>query len=202
MRCYNLIVTTWIRQPHAPRVKRWTKGEYIRLMECGAFAEDADFYLFRGELIEMSPMQTPHAMSITRCTKLLFSLFDPTAFDIRVQLPFDVPGDSMPEPDLLVCTIEQGQRKPHPSQALLVIEIAESSLWHDRDKALEYAAAGVPDYWLINLNARNVEVFRKPVTDSNTDLGYRYEEHRVLQTNEMISPLVLPHRSLNVASFL
>src|SRR5437588_99063 len=140
-------MTVAVEQPLSPRVKRLTKPEYLRMVECGAFDEDSHFYLFRGELIEMAPMKNSHAMSITRATKLLFSWFDPTRYDIRVQMPFDVPGDSLPELDLLVCTIEAGARQPHPAQAELIIEVAEYSLAHDRDKALEYAAAKVAEYW-------------------------------------------------------
>src|SRR4051812_1820287 len=123
-------MTVAAEQVELPHVKRWKKSEYNALVERGAF-EGQRVYLFRGALIEMPSMKNPHAMSVTKATKVLFSLFDPAQYDVRVQMPFDAPEDSMPEPDLLVCTIEAGKRQPHPAEAILIIEVAESSIRHD-----------------------------------------------------------------------
>jgi Uma2 family endonuclease len=159
-------------------------------------------YLFRGELIETASMKNPHAMSITKATKIFFGIFDPGKFDIRVQMPFDVPGNSMPEPDLLVCTIADGQRMPHPARAELVIEVAESSIDHDRDKALEYAAAGVIEYWIIDLNDRCIEVYRNPVSDRTATLGFRYPPPTIAKENEVLIPMSATHVTVKVSDLL
>jgi Uma2 family endonuclease len=80
---------------------------------------------------------------------------------VRVQLPLALGDESEPEPDL--CVVPAGDhRQRHPSQALLVIEVAESSLGKDRRKAALYARAGVPEYWLVDVGGQRVEVHSQP----------------------------------------
>ena len=81
-------------------------------------------------------------------------MFTP-AFRVRIQNPFDAPGESMPEPDGAVVTHEQMRRRPHPDAALLLVEVADSSLELDREKAWEYPAASVPEYWIVNMRDRS-----------------------------------------------
>jgi len=107
----------------------------------------------------------------------------------------------MPEPDLLVCTEAQGLRKPHPDQALLVIEVADSSLDRDRDKALEYAAARVAEYWILDVNNRRVELFRNSVVDKSTELGFRYSSMKLIDERESIEPLSKPGSTIHLAQF-
>src|SRR5687767_1232580 len=116
-------MTLAVEQPRPPRPKRWTKEEYIELVKLGAF-QGQHVYLFRGELIEMSPQYRPHAYAITELTEILHLVFGiRQGFKVRIQLPFDAPGDTMPEPDGLVCTDEQAAGDPHPNQAVLIIEV-------------------------------------------------------------------------------
>lgn len=148
-------------------------------------------YLFRGELIEMAPMGSPHSVCLMRGTSVLTSVFPRERFFVRVQLPLTAPGESIPEPDFAVCTHEQGLHLPYPTTALLIIEVSDSSLSHDRRKALEYAAAGVPEYWIIDLNDRCIEVYRNPVEDRTSPLGFRYPPPTIVRENESIAPLSL-----------
>jgi Uma2 family endonuclease len=80
-------------------------------------------------------------------------------YRVRIQLPFECPDESEPEPDAAVVTREQMARLPHPNQALLVIEISDSSVEEDREMAFDYASAQVPDYWLLNMRDRQIEVY-------------------------------------------
>jgi Uma2 family endonuclease len=189
------------QQPPAPRLKRWTKQEYNDLVERGAF-RGQHVYLFRGELIEMSPQYHPHAFAVTKLNSALLRAFGLDAgFECRIQLPFDVPGETMPEPDALVCTVEQNLRIPHPNQALLVVEVSDSSLAGDREKALEYAAAGVPEYWIVDVSRRLVEVYRNPAADATTPLGFQYGRPALLEANATIEPLAKPGAVIAIAQF-
>src|SRR5437879_5219089 len=118
-----------------PRVKRWTKREYNDLVERGFF-NGQRLYLYRGELIEVAPMGMRHAHGITNAMDWLFDQFgkDP-GFKIRCQMPFETPGESMPEPDLALVSPEQMDRTPHPNGAFLLIEVSDSSLEIDQTKA-------------------------------------------------------------------
>ena len=187
------------QQPPPPRLKRWTKQEYNDLVERGAF-QGQHVYLFRGELIEMSPQYHPHAFAITKLTTALFVAFGlDGGHEIRIQLPFDGPGDSMPEPDGLICTVEQNLRRPHPNKAVLVVEVSDSSLGNDREKALEYAAAGIPEYWIVDVNRRLVEVYRDPISDPTLAFGFRYAPPIVYQGNAVVHPIAKPSASIAVA---
>ena len=188
-------------QPRVHRAKRWTKKEYNELVGMGAFRGQR-VYLFRGEIIEMSPQLKPHAYAVMQLSHALFRVFGTDAgYFIRIQLPFNAPGETIPEPDALVCTQEEGNADPHPREALLVIEVADSSLFADRDKALEYAAAQVPEYLIIDTNLRRVEVYRKPVPDPTTPLRFRYPPPIIIEANGTLELLAKPGSSIPVAQF-
>jgi Uma2 family endonuclease len=187
------------QQPPPPRVKRWTKREYNDLVAKGAFSGQ-HIYLFRGELIEMSPQYRPHAFAVTALNEVLHLAFGiRQGFKLRPQLPFEVPGDSMPEPDLLVCTDAQHLRVPHPDQAVLVIEVADSSLRDDHEKALEYAGAQVPEYWIVDVNRRQVELYRHPAPDATARHGFRYPPPQIIAATESIELLSKPGAAIAVA---
>ena len=174
-------MTIAIDQPPPPHVKRWTKREY-------------------NELIEMSPQYHPHAFAVTRLTKALVLSFEAEGgHEIRIQLPFETPGESMPEPDALVCTIEQNLRLPHPNQAILAIEVADSSLATDREKAFDYAAAGIPEYWIVDVNRRVVEVYRNPVSDATAFLGFRYGQPTIYNADASIETLAKPGVKIQIS---
>ena len=81
---------------------------------------------------------------------------------MRVQLPLDLSANSQPEPDLAVVLRDPGHFKSHPSQALLVVEVADSTLDYDREtKKHLYLGAGIPEYWIVNVRERTVEVYRE-----------------------------------------
>jgi Uma2 family endonuclease len=170
------------------------------LVDKGAF-RDQRLYLFRGELIEMPPMGAMHARCLIKVTDWLYSNFKPK-YVIRGQMSFDTPGESMPEPDAAVVTNEALQRLPHPNTAIFVIEVSDSSIEWDRDKALEYAAAGVADYWIVDVNARQIEVYRQIVPDQSIPLGFRYSVREVVSETDVLAPLAKPEARITVADLL
>jgi Uma2 family endonuclease len=188
-----------MEQPHSPRPKKWTKDEYLELVELGAFRKQR-VYLFRGDIIEMAPHGHPHAFAIMKLNRYLTGTFA-EPYEVRIQLSFITPGESVPEPDAAVCTVEDVARRPHPSHAELVVEVSYSSLNDDRALADEYAAAQVPEYWIIDVDHRRVEVFRTPVEDSAALFGFRYSETQVLTVSDEIAPLGRPDATIPVGVF-
>lgn len=142
--------------------RRMTREEYERLVEEGFFDPDARIELIHGRLVEMAPHTSFHAVGVNRAQVVLGRVFG-EGFAIRVQLPLAIDPDSEPEPDVAVVPGEpEDYSYSHPTSAVLVIEVAESSVKLDRDKAELYARARVPEYWILNLGRRQLEIHRNP----------------------------------------
>ena len=123
--------------------------------------DDERIELLHGTLVEMSPNNPPHASPVQALTTLLVPQLAGRAV-VRVQLPLVAADDSEPDPDIAVVPLGDYRRK-HPRKADLVIEVAVSSVIKDREiKAPLYAASRFPEYWLIDVPARKIEVHRSP----------------------------------------
>jgi Uma2 family endonuclease len=144
------------------RLRPFRRSEFERMVEQGLF-RDERVELLEGVLVEMSPQGTRHAAIVQRLTTMLVPALVGRAA-VRIQLPLAVSLDSLPEPDVaVVATGDYDQA--HPTTASLVIEVAESSLNKDRlVKAALYAAASVPEYWIVDLLAGVVAVHTDPLS--------------------------------------
>jgi Uma2 family endonuclease len=172
--------------------------EYDRLVDAGAF-EDERVELLRGFLVTMSPQGNLHAWITAELTRLLIVQLAQRGLDdrfvVRPQLPYAASDDSEPEPDLAIVP-RQAFGDPHPDRALLVIEVADSSLRKDRDiKRDIYAEAGVPEYWIVDVAGRAVEVHTTP-----RDGAFR-SVVRIGLDGEIV-PTQLPGVSIRVAAIL
>jgi Uma2 family endonuclease len=187
----------------APRIHRFTREEYYKIADAGMFRNQR-VELIEGEIIDMSPQNDPHAVAILLVqTSLLKAL--PNLL-MRCQLPLTLGKKSEPEPDF---AFTEGDPRDylgtgkHPSHALLVIEISDSTLRLDRKKkASLYARAHILDYWIINLRDKCVEVYRDPVADPAAPLGYRYKTLTTLKPPESLSPLANPTAPIPIADLL
>ena len=172
----------------------WTREEYERAVEAGAF-ERWRVELVEGVLYDMTPQTSRHAGLAAKVASILDEV-DPGEHLIRLHSPLSLSPDSSPEPDIAVVTDDPDGDfyiPSHPTTAALVVEIADSSLQYDREvKAGIYALAGIPEYWILNLAAWQLEVYRDPSSD-------RYESRTVLTLSEEISPLFAPASSIPVA---
>jgi len=183
----------------AIQTKHWTRQEYDRLADAGILAPDERVELLEGEIVTMTPQHGPHAASIGLAEAALRTAFGPAHW-IRIQLPLIV--DPEPEPDLAVVPgSPRDYANEHPRTALLVVEIADSTLERDRAyKSPIYARAGIPEYWIVNLPERCLEVYRDPVTLPGRPA--RYQSSRTLARTETVSPLSKPDASVSVADLL
>ena len=192
-------MTAVLEQPHAPRPKKWSKEEYLDLVERGVFRGQR-VILFRGDIIEMPPQGHPHQYAIMKLVRYLTDTFRPP-YEVRIQLPFITPGSTVPEPDAAVCKEADIDHMPSPVHAELIVEVAYSSLREDRALAEEYAAAKVPEYWIVDIDRRCIEVYRNPVEDRAARLGYRYADVRVYKLGESVSPASRPEAEIPVGFF-
>jgi Uma2 family endonuclease len=180
---------------------KWALAEYRRLAESGLF-DDRKTMLVRGELFVMPLPDPPHDEALGLIDDWLRAAIGPN-FHVRAQMAFDASGDSDPGPDIAVVA---GTRREmtgcRPTTAALVVEVASSSLALDTTaKAELYATAGVPDYWVLDLNARVLHIFRDP--QANAALGVTtYRAHTIRTETESAAPLVVPDASVQVGALL
>jgi Uma2 family endonuclease len=166
------------------------RREYDRLVEAGAF-DDERIELLAGMLVAVSPQGAEHAVVVNELVVLLAGLLAGRAI-VRGQSPLALSDESEPEPDVAV--VPPGHyRDEHPAQALLVIEVADSSLRRDREvKAELYACAGVAEYWVVNLVDRVVEVSRTAVEGHYVDVSR-------LGAGQTLRPVAFPDVAIGVS---
>ncbi|MEI1378156.1 Uma2 family endonuclease [Nostoc sp. UHCC 0926] len=172
--------------------KRFTIAEYHRLAELGFFEEDERVELIKGEIIQMAAKGTPHSVCETRLERELYKLVGDRA-TLRGQQPITLSNNSEPEPDRVIAkNIDDDYlaNHPSPSDILLLIEIADSSLKYDQEEKLPiYAEANISDYWIFNLVDNYLECYSEPYQTLQFKFGYR----RKL--------IYLPNESINLPCF-
>ncbi|HLC15790.1 MAG TPA: Uma2 family endonuclease [Thermodesulfovibrionia bacterium] len=185
-----------------PQVHLWTRHDYYKMAEAGLF-EGKHVELIKGQVIEMSPMGSLHATAVALCARILEHAFGQGYFT-RWQMPLDAGEHSEPEPDIAVIQGSVRQFKnAHPQTAVLIVEVAETSLTYDRtEKASLYAKVNIPDYWILNLHEQQLEVHRYPVPDSSQLFGFGYADVTILKEDDFVSPIVKPGLKISVAELL
>ena len=198
--CGDVVITGAAVRPY-----RWTLEDYEQLIALGLL-EGKHVELIQGEILTRAPMGEPHALTIIHLTEALLPHFNTrTGYHLRAQMPLALPALTCePEPDIALVPLNAPTNEAgRPTSASLIVEVAESSLAHDRDrKGPLYAAAGIQDYWLLNLPERCLEGYRQPVPDAASFSSWRYQERQVLRAGEQVAPLVAPAVMIAVGELL
>jgi Uma2 family endonuclease len=176
-----------------PSRKRFTVEEYHRLAEVGVLHEDDRIELIDGELIEMAAIGIAHADTLATLTDFAAMLVSRAA-RISVQNPITIGQRSEPQPDLaLIRRRRYNTSHPTPADIFLVIEVADSSLAYDRLVKLPlYAAAGIPEVWIVDLQGMVIERHSAPRDG-------RYTQIVIAAPGEMLASLTLPAFNVAVA---
>ena len=178
--------------PERPRPLR--RAEYDLLVEHGRLAGE-HVELLEGVIVEMSPQGHVHANVVERLTRLLILALHGRAV-VRTQSAFAAGDSSEPEPDIAVIAPGRALSDPHPSEAFLIVEVADSSLVKDRGiKSSLYARAGVPEYWIVDLRGMAVEV-------RTTLDGEDYASCRVARLGDVLRPTTFPDVEIRVSDVL
>jgi Uma2 family endonuclease len=180
---------------------RWTADQVYKLAELGFF-DDRRVELLEGALYEMTT-NPPHAVALQLATRLFLGRFG-GQYSIRVDIPLDFGKRSQPVPDLaMVVGSDRDYGTAHPKSALLIMEISDTTLHKDRVlKAHVYAHAGIADYWILNLNDRQLEVHRNPGRDPSRRGRYRYANVTIVPDGGQVTPLAFPGVAIAVADLL
>jgi Uma2 family endonuclease len=175
--------------------RRIAVDEYHRMIEAGSLGEDDRVQLIAGAIVAMTPQGPAHALAIQNLTRLLAQGL-PSDLALRPQLPLTLLDDSEPEPDLAVVRLDDARsREHHPRTALLVVEVAGDSLRLDRQtKAALYARAGIPEYWIVNLEESTVEIYRDPDPETGS-----YRAQAIVSSERTLAATGVPGLRIDVA---
>jgi Uma2 family endonuclease len=172
--------------------KKWTVCEIDELLSKGWYPGDG-YELIDGELIDKKVgKNNPHVLATMWLLQWLIGVFG--FWRVLKEDPVNVDQHNEPEPDLVVlrAPLHELGRKPQPEDVLLVVEVAASSLAMDRSiKAGLYARAGIPDYWVLDVDRRRMIVHREPKDGKyNSVVAYSEEEG--------VAPLAAPESEFRV----
>ena len=182
--------------------RRWRRVEYERLVDLGVFTGER-LELLDGVLVVREPQGSYHAAITTKIGRLLASAFG-EHWHTRLHSPLALGEHSEPEPDIAVVAGEpEDYLEAHPSTAALVVEVAEASLRLDRRfKAALYAEAGLPEYWIVNLVDRTLEIHRDPQPPLDRDASWTYRSIDVLHPSATVAPQAAPAARIAIADLL
>jgi Uma2 family endonuclease len=173
-----------------------TVADYHRVGQTGVLGEDDRVELIDGEIVDMAPIGSEHAGTVT----LLAKLFQEGAGDsavVWVQNPVSLDSGSEPQPDLALLRPKADFYRsghPDPTDVLLLVEVADASMRYDREVKLPlYARHGVPEVWLVDLQNRRFEFFLRPN-------AAEYESHQVFEKLPNFAPEGLPVCQVNLSA--
>lgn len=171
---------------------------YFNLVRSGALGEEDRVELLEGVIVAAPPQGPLHAAVLTDVLVEMIRCIGDRAV-VRARMPFVAGERSVPEPDIAVVPGRSlDYRERHPDAALLVVEIADSSLPQDRlTKSRIYAAVGVPEYWIVNLRDRVLEVLTVPAPGDRI-----YLEARRLERGQAVALSALPDVTVRVSDLI
>ncbi len=178
--------------PH--ELRRISRTDYHRMAELGILAADEQVELLAGQIVQKMPKGPRHSALCKCLEKQLERLLGDQVL-VRVQDPIQLDPDSEPEPDLAVVQPDRhfyAAGHPTPEQIYLIIEVADTTIARDLGvKAQLYAAAGIKDYWVVNVATQQLHIFREPQADG-------YQEQLILKTPTEIAPLAFPDQAVQL----
>lgn len=167
---------------------KFSTEAYHQLGEYGLLPADARVELLDGEIVELSPINSPHSGTINRLQKILEKLLGKTHI-IANQNPIQLGKYSEPEPDLAVLLWRDDfyfDKHPVPKEVAFPVEVADSTLEKDRELKLPlYAQANIPEVWIVNLKAKQLEVYTLPSEST-------YTQTKVYQVGDLLVGTLVP----------
>ena len=176
---------------------KFTTEDFYHLYETGVFNSKDRIELLNGEIIIMHAIGYRHAQAVTNLNAYL-SEQARRRYKISPQNPVELERYSAPQPDLTLVPWSRGNSKRHPApeEVFLIIEVADSSLDYDREEKLRaYAATGIREFWILNLQDDRLEIYRQPE-------GPAYREQITIPADGTASPLAFPDVTIALAEIL
>ncbi|HEV8588836.1 MAG TPA: Uma2 family endonuclease [Pyrinomonadaceae bacterium] len=176
------------------RQHHFTVSEYERMGQTGVFAPDARVELIEGEIIEMSPIGSPHAACVELAAENIRQQVR-GRFLVRTQNPIVLDDFSEPQPDIAVLKLRKDFYRaahPRPEDVLLVVEVSDTTLQFDRQVKIPlYARAGIPEALIFSLPDEHLEYYSQPETTN-------YRVTQILKRGEQFKSVIVKEVILNV----
>ncbi|MBI1848610.1 MAG: Uma2 family endonuclease [Candidatus Rokubacteria bacterium] len=184
----------------SPPTRRWTRIEYERMVEREIFRPDDRIELVDGHLFVKEPPHPSHATTVQLVAEALRGAFG-AGWTVRTGLPLGLDDVSEPEPDVAVVRgSPRDYAADHPSQPVLVVEVSHSRLRFDRTRKRQlYARNGVPEYWIVDVNGRVLQVFREP---GGAGRSATYRSVAILGPDAFATPLAASSTASHVSDLL
>jgi len=185
------------------RPYRFSRDEYLRLGDLGMFAGKR-VELIDGEIVEMAAQKNRHAQGVQALLDALTTLYG-SKYWVRSQMSLDLDPHGIPDPDIAVIRGNWRSHAPEaiPSTALLVAEVGDSTLVDDQTYMMSlYAAAGIREYWVLNLVDEQLEIHRDPAPDPSQKFGHGYASITTHLPGDRVSTLLLPYETFDVADLI
>lgn len=184
-----------------PRNLTWTVDQFHYLGELGMF-EGRRAMLIEGVIVEEGQMNPPHSIALELAEDAIRRAFG-SGWRFRVQMPLLLGQTTDPEPDIAVVPGSARGETAHPTTASLVVEVSDSSLRYDLSVKLGlYASAGIADYWVLDVNGRELHVHRDPKPAPTAPFGHSYTTVMKLAASASVSPLAASHANILVSDML
>jgi len=176
--------------------RHWTVEEFERAASAGTFGEPGRLEIIQGRITEKMPEGGRHTGLRRRLARRLRAALEPDCF-VCEECPLRIAFDGEPIPDVMFTRKEDyGDRHPTPTDVVLLIEVADSSVENDLgEKALLYAQAGIVDYWVVLAGARAIAVHRQPTPEG-------YQDVVRLAGTDTLSLLAMPEAAWTVNDLL
>jgi Uma2 family endonuclease len=168
---------------------RWTLERYHAATEAGILTKYDKVELLFGKIVPKAKIGITHAKVVRKVTQRLMNSLPEESYTVGVHNPITLIEDSEPEPDLYIAKgpIESYDHHPYPNDLLLVIEVSDSTITHDRGpKRFTYAVAGIEEYWIINVFEKQIERFTSPVPEKGD-----YERKEIFKPGDTFTSLHL-----------
>ena len=179
-----------------PQRRKLSADKFERMGQTGILGPEPRVELIEGEMIEMAPIGSRHAAAVNLLAAHFFRAVGNAAL-VWTQSPLRLSDDSEPQPDLMLLRPNADHYRsahPRPEDVLLLIEVADTSLAFDRDTKLPlYARHGVPEVWILDLDAKRLDVYREPRAGT-------YHRKLERREGESIAPVRLPIATLQVGA--
>ena len=192
-----MTATTTPAQTATPTRRRFTVDEFLAMDRAGIFHPDERLELLDGDVWVRAPIGIAQGDGTDRLgTDLILRLHERVL--VRVRGPVQLDNLNLPVPDIAVLRRSGDYHRAHPTPTdiFLIVEVTDSSIPYAReDRLSRYAAAGIPEFWIPNVPARQVEAFHDPVDGA-------YRSSRIVPADAAISPIAFPDVVLTVGDFL